>query len=111
MRQQRAACEIWGRSPIPADFRTPVRSNAAVLLVTGSFDPVTPPRYASEVARALPNALNVVVPFGGHGLFGLDGLSCIDQLQHDVIDRGSVAGLDVSCVAKIRRPGFPTTLP
>jgi pimeloyl-ACP methyl ester carboxylesterase len=111
MRQQRAACEIWGRSPVPADFRTPVRSTAAVLLVTGSFDPVTPPRYAAEVARTLPNALTVVVPFGGHGLFGLDGLSCIDRLQHDVIERASVTGLDTSCVAKIRRPGFPTQLP
>jgi pimeloyl-ACP methyl ester carboxylesterase len=111
MRQQRAACEVWGRSPVPADFSTPVRSNAAVLLVTGADDPVTPPRNAVEVARTLPNSVNIVVPFGGHGLDGLDGLSCIDRLQREVIERGSVAGLDTSCVSKIRRAGFPTTLP
>ena len=73
MRQQKAACEIWGSSPVPADFYTPVRSSAPVLLVTGAHDPVTPPNYAVEVARTLPNSLNVVVPFGGHGLVGWRG--------------------------------------
>ena len=111
MRQQRAACEIWGRSPVPVDFRTPVKSNAPVLLVTGSNDPVTPPRYAAEVAQSLSNVVNVVVPFGGHGLGGLAGLDCVDRLMRETIERGSVSGLDVSCVAKIRRPGFPTELP
>jgi pimeloyl-ACP methyl ester carboxylesterase len=111
MRQQRAACDLWGRSPVPADFWSPVRSDVPVLLVTGANDPVTPPRYAAEVARTFPNSLNVVVPLGAHSLRGLDGLSCIDRLQHDVIERGSVAGLDTSCVSRIRRRGFPTELP
>ena len=111
MRQQRAACDTWGSSPVPADFRTPLKSDVPVLLVTGSYDPVTPPRYAAEVARSLTNVVNVVVPFGGHGLFGLAGLDCVDRLMRETIERGSVAGLDVSCVAKIRRPGFPTELP
>ena len=108
MRQQRAACEIWGRSPVPADYYTPVRSNAPVLLVTGADDPVTPPRYAAEVARTLPNALNIVVPFGAHGLNGLEGLACIDDIERQVIERASVAGIDTSCVARIRRRGFAT---
>jgi pimeloyl-ACP methyl ester carboxylesterase len=112
MRQQRAACASWGRPRHPsADYHTPVQSNAPVLLVTGAQDPVTPPRYAAEVARTLPNSVTVVVPFGAHGLRGLEGLSCIDRLQHDVIEKGSVAGLDTSCVSKIRRRGFPTELP
>jgi pimeloyl-ACP methyl ester carboxylesterase len=111
MRQQRAACEIWGRSPVPAEYYTPVSSKAAVLLVTGAADPVTPPRNAAEVARTLPNVVTVMVPSGGHGLGGLDGLSCIDRLQYDTIERGSVVGLDTICVRSIRRPAFPTTLP
>jgi pimeloyl-ACP methyl ester carboxylesterase len=111
MRQQRAACAIWDRSPVPADLRTPVKSNATVLLVTGSYDPVTPPRYAAEVAKSLTNVVNVVVPFGGHGLAGLAGLDCVDRLMRQTIERGSVSGLDTGCVAKIRRAGFPTELP
>lgn len=111
MQQQRAACEIWGRSPVPADYYTPVRSNAVVLLVTGADDPVTPPRYAAEVARTLPNALNLVVPFGAHGLNGLEGMSCIDEIERQVIEKASIAGVDTSCVAKIKRRGFPTQVP
>ena len=112
MHQQRAACAQWGRPRHPpADYHTPVQSSAPVLLVTGAQDPVTPPHYAAEVARSLPNSLTVVVPFGAHGLRGLEGLSCIDQLQREVIERGSVTGLDTSCVSKIRRRGFPTELP
>ena len=82
-----------------------------VLLVTGADDPVTPPRYAAEVARTLPNALNLVVPFGAHGLGGLDGVSCIDEIERQVIERGTIVGVDTSCVAKIKRRGFPTRIP
>ena len=111
MKQQRAACDVWGRSPVPADYDTPVRSTAAVLLVTGADDPVTPPRYAAEVATMLPNALNLVVPFGAHGLNGLEGMACIDEIERQVIERGSVAGIDTSCVSKIRRRAFPPQSP
>jgi len=59
----------------------------------------------------MPNNLTIVVPFGGHALAGLDGVACIHRLQREVIERASVAGLDTSCVAQIRRRGFPTELP
>jgi pimeloyl-ACP methyl ester carboxylesterase len=111
MRQQRAACDIWGRSPVSREFHTPVRTDVPVLLVTGANDPVTPPRYAAEVARTMANSLVVVVPFGGHSLAGLDGLECVNRLQRETIEQGSVRGLDTSCVAQIRRRGFPTDLP
>jgi pimeloyl-ACP methyl ester carboxylesterase len=110
MWQQRAACNAWGQTPVPQEFHTPLRSTVPVLLVTGANDPVTPPRHAAEVARTLPNALNVVVPFGGHSLAGLEGIECIHRLQRETIERGSVAGLDTSCVSRIRRRGFPTEL-
>ena len=111
MRPQRAACEVWGRSPIPNDHQTPLRSTVPVLLVTGANDPVTPPRNAAEVARTLPNSLTVIVPSGGHGLTGLVGLECISQLEQELIERASVAGLDTSCVPRIRRAGFPAEVP
>jgi hypothetical protein len=111
MQQQRDACAIWGGSPVPRDFHGPVNSKAAVLLVTGANDPVTPPQYANAVAAMLMNRLNVVVPFGAHGLGGLEGIECVDRLRHDLVERGSVEGLDTSCIAGIKRRGFPTELP
>ena len=111
MRQQREACALWGRSPVPRDFHSPIDSDAAVLIVSGANDPVTPPRYGNAVAAMLENRVNVVVPFGAHGLGGLEGIECVDRLRHDLIERGSVEGLDTSCIAGIKRRGFPTELP
>ena len=111
MRQQRAACDAWGRTPVAREFHTPVRTDVPVLLVTGANAPVTAPRYAAEVARTMPNSLTMIVPFGGHSLAGLDGVACIHRLQREVIERATVAGLDTSCVAQIKRRGFPLELP
>ena len=111
MRQQREACALWGRSPVPRDFHSPVQSDAPVLLVSGANDPVKPPHYANAVAAMLENRLNVVVPFGAHGLGGLEGIECVDRLRHDLIERASIEGLDTSCVAGIKRRGFPMELP
>ena len=111
MRQQREACALWGGSPVPRDFHSPLYSSAAVLLVSGANDPVTPSHYANEVASFLKNRVHVVVPFGAHSLGGLEGIECVDQLRHDLIERGSIGGLDTACVSKIRRPAFPTELP
>src|SRR4249919_2989526 len=39
-----AQCASWPRGAMPADFHAPLRSNVPALLVSGEFDPVTPPR-------------------------------------------------------------------
>jgi len=46
-----------------------------------------------------------------HPLTGLEGISCVDQLRHDLIERGSIVRLDTSCIARIKRRAFPTELP
>jgi hypothetical protein len=71
---------------------------------------VTPPAYGDAAARALPNSLHVVVPHGGHGFNGLDGLECIDKLIDAFINSGSTKALDTTCVGNIRRQGFPVKL-
>jgi len=76
------------------------------LILTGQWDPVTPPAYGDTAASYLPNSLHVIVPHGGHGFNGLDGIDCIDQLILAFINSGSTKGLDTSCVGKIRRHGF-----
>src|SRR5262249_19307108 len=70
LRQQREACALWPRAEIPKGYSEPVRSSAPVLIMTGEWDPVTPPKNGDEVARYLPNSLHLVVPHGAHGLGG-----------------------------------------
>lgn len=106
VRQQRAACAEWPRGAVPASHRLPVASGVPALLISGVLDPVTPPSQAGEVARTLSNSLHVRVPSGGHSLHGLRGLECVDRLKEAFINQGRVGGLDVSCIARIRRPAF-----
>ncbi len=110
-RQQKAACDVWPRAPVPAGFNQPVRSEVEALLLSGTLDPVTPPAHAEAVAAGLPNARNVVVPHGAHEWDGLIGDECIYDLMVETIRRGSARELRTSCVEKIRRPPFPTRLP
>jgi pimeloyl-ACP methyl ester carboxylesterase len=104
--QQRAACALWPRADIPKDYAEPTRADVPALLLTGRWDPVTPPVYGDMAAKYLPNGLHVVVPHGGHGFGGLDGLDCIRNLTAHFVNRGTTRGLDASCVKNIRRKGF-----
>ena len=60
IRQQKAACELWPRGPIPDDFHDPVEVDVPTLLVVGDLDPVTPPKWAEEVASHLPESKVIV---------------------------------------------------
>ncbi|MBC8031107.1 MAG: alpha/beta fold hydrolase [Pyrinomonadaceae bacterium] len=106
LRQQRAACALWPRAELSKDYAEPTRANVPALILTGQWDPVTPPLYGDAVAKYLPNSLHVVVPHGGHGFGGLEGLDCLQKLVADFVNRGTTKGLDTSCVNSIRRNGF-----
>ncbi len=110
-REQSAACAVWRRASLPANYRQPVRSNVPVLILSGAWDPVTPPQNGAAVARSLSRSLHAVVPHGGHGFDGLTGADCVTRLQIDFVERGTTSGLDTGCVARIARPPFPTEPP
>jgi hypothetical protein len=106
LRQQREACTLWPRAEIERDYAQPVKSDVPILILTGQWDPVTPPSNGERVAKTLTNSLHVVVPSGAHGLGGLEGMDCIDNLIVQFMERGSVAGLDTECVKNIHRKQF-----
>jgi pimeloyl-ACP methyl ester carboxylesterase len=106
VKQQREACALWPRAVISGDYARPVRSTVPVLILTGEWDPVTPPSNGDAAAKYLPNSLHVIVPHGAHGFGGLDGLQCIDNLLNSFISRGTVKNLDTGCVSSIKRRGF-----
>ena len=106
LRDQRAACTLWPRGKIPKDYAEPTRSSVPALILTGQWDPVTPPVYGDTTAKYLSNSLHVVVPHGGHGFNGLEGLDCLQNLIAEFVERGTTKGLNTSCVNSIRRKGF-----
>jgi pimeloyl-ACP methyl ester carboxylesterase len=106
IRQQVAACAAWApRAPDP-DFPAPLESAIPTLLASGERDPVTPRSNAELVARHLAHARQLVVPDGAHGHDGLSGLDCLAKIGNAFIESGRVDGLDLSCVAEMKRPPF-----
>ncbi len=107
IRKQQAACTAW---PVPAvgrEFLDPVTSGVPTLLLSGERDPVTPPGNAERAARTLQNSLQVVVPDGGHGYAGIEGANeCVDSLIVQLVETGTVKGLDTSCLARAKRLEF-----
>ncbi|HKO60535.1 MAG TPA: alpha/beta fold hydrolase [Pyrinomonadaceae bacterium] len=108
LQQQREACALWPRAAIPADYSEPTKSDVPVLILTGEWDPVTPPANGDAVAKFLSNSLHVVVPDGAHGFGGLEGGDCMLRLQSEFVEKGAAKGLDTSCVKNVRRRAFAT---
>ena len=109
----RAVCAHWPRGDVPAAFYTIPKSAAPVLLLSGGLDPVTPPRHAERVAKALgPKARSVVVQNNGHNV---TAIACMRDAVFHFVDAASEAeaqGVDMSCAAKVPRPlAFVPLLP
>jgi pimeloyl-ACP methyl ester carboxylesterase len=112
VRQQRDACALWPKGPLPPNYWEPLSSKIPTLLVTGERDPATPARDTLLVAKKLPNSRAMIVPDGGHSSDGLEGLQCLEDIEHRFVDQGDFQGIDTEgCVASIRRPPFPTEPP
>ncbi len=62
----RAICANWPSRNADPKANVPVTSDRPTVLVSGQFDPITPPGYAEIAKRTLPNAVSVTLPGGGH---------------------------------------------
>lgn len=101
VRSQKRMCAFWPRPAIPAGYGDPVRVDVPTLLLSGTLDPVTPPRWGDEAAGHLPRSLHLVVP-GAHGVGG----SCLADIQKRFLDAGTTDRLDVACAREIKPARF-----
>jgi pimeloyl-ACP methyl ester carboxylesterase len=101
VRRQKAVCEFWPRSILPDSYGDPVSVDVPVLLLSGTMDPVTPPRWGEEAASHLANSLHLVMS-GAHGVRG----KCILDIQKQFLETGSVDKLDISCIESVQMPRF-----
>lgn len=98
-------CPFWPRGDVPSDFKSPARSTAPVLLLSGEADPVTPPENGDLTASQLgfERALHLVARGQGHIVIHR---GCIPHLAALFIESGSFAGLDTRCVDRIASQPF-----
>jgi len=62
-----AVCREWGIELLDPETREPVESDIPTLLLSGDFDPITPPAFAARVGETLAYDFQVVFPKGTHG--------------------------------------------
>jgi pimeloyl-ACP methyl ester carboxylesterase len=77
-------CRDWGIGLLDKSLLEPVRSDIPTLLMSGSFDPITPPAHAQRVASHLSRAQSVTFARGAHGQAFL--LPCANQLISAFLD-------------------------
>lgn len=101
--QQLAACKEWSRGVADPAASTILKSKIPTLLLSGELDPVTPPRFANEVAAGLSRSVALEVIGGSH--FGDTG-GCLEKISVQFIRDPSIEKLDTACIANIKRPAF-----
>src|SRR5207248_10326113 len=59
-------CQVWPTPPASASAAAPVVSDVPTLLLSGHFDPITPPEYARDTAATLSQSYEVEFATQGH---------------------------------------------
>jgi pimeloyl-ACP methyl ester carboxylesterase len=79
-----AFCPAWRVPAAPAAERQPVKVAVPTLLLSGTFDWLTPPAWGREAARHLPSSRHVVFRAQGHGVVIQD--PCAARLRDAFIE-------------------------
>ncbi len=96
-------CKRFDVEQLPDSVDDPVRSDLPVLLMSGQFDPITPPSNASEAAKTLPNSYELIFPNAGHG--ALNSSDCGMQIAADFLNKPGVRP-DTTCIKNLKAGAF-----
>jgi pimeloyl-ACP methyl ester carboxylesterase len=95
----KAVCSVWPKGTRPADFHQPLKTDKPMLLLAGQYDPVTPPRYAEEIAKGLSNARVLTLKGQAHGVMAA---GCTPQLIQHFVEKLDPKRLDASCLDRLQ---------
>lgn len=109
LEQQLQGCAAWPHRRSGHRLGVPRPRPLAVptLLLSGRWDPVTPPAYAEDATAYLPDFLHLILEEGQHGPYDLEGgWQCVNGIWADFLERGGLDGLDASCAGELTRQPF-----
>ena len=66
IRDYYSICQSWPTQSADPKGTTAAVSDRPTVLISGQFDPITPPRNADIAKETLSNAVAVTIPGGGH---------------------------------------------
>lgn len=94
----KASCDIWPRGLVDDNFHEPVQSDIPVLLLSGEYDPVTPPANAERAMQTLSNAKHIVAAKQGHII---SKTGCVPELLGEFVEQPDPAAIDADCVKRL----------
>lgn len=98
-------CRAWGVSPAPAVENQPVKSNIPTLLISGTYDPATPAKWAAELNRQLGNSHHLIFPGWTHTPTTYWDNPCAMAAANAFFNApGQAPSLD--CLQELKRPVF-----
>jgi pimeloyl-ACP methyl ester carboxylesterase len=102
-----ALCEDWPVSRPPDSENEAVASEVRTLVLSGFFDPITPPRFGALAAETLTGVEHVVLPNQGHGAgFSACGMEVVATF---LAGREPAASTD--CLRQLAVPRFVPLVP
>jgi len=92
-------CAIWQVPTAPANENAPTISAIPTLILNGTFDPITPPKWGAVAAEGLSTHYNYTFPGVGHG--AIDGGDCPIGITEQFL-ANPLQEPDASCIAGMR---------
>ena len=96
-------CKLWNVQSLPDSIDAPVVSQIPTLLLSGQFDPITPPSYGMTASETLEQSYHFIFPSGGHGQ-ALEG-ECQDQIIRDFLADPYTAP-NTQCIEELQSPNY-----
>jgi pimeloyl-ACP methyl ester carboxylesterase len=93
------ACAVWSAGSAGPGANEPVLSAVPTLILSGEFDPVTPPAWGFHAAETLENAYAFEFPGIGHGASLAD--PCPEAMMVHFLEAPQQAP-DASCIAEMQ---------
>ncbi|MEW2414467.1 alpha/beta fold hydrolase [Streptomyces sp. NPDC046866] len=100
----RADCDAWNVPAVPRSIRDATRSDIPTLAVSGGFDAQTGAANGPYVARTLPNATVVTVPYEPHVVFATS--KCAQDITVSFFETPTAP--KTACLKSLKPPRFET---
>jgi pimeloyl-ACP methyl ester carboxylesterase len=98
-------CAFWPKARLPPEYYENTPSDLPALIFSSQNDPVTPPSWGEQVARAWKNSRHITVQGTGHTSLGA---GCAIRVMSEFLNSADPATLDATCLSRVKRPPFFT---
>ena len=88
-------CSIWPQGESEDNIKLPLNSHIPTLVLSGEFDPITPPEWGDAVMPGLSNAKHLIAPGQGHGTLPR---GCIPRVVLEFVESADISEVDDTCL-------------